>query len=93
MLAVYVYAGKVEGKYIPQGQPEVSKWVRRRLEKRREMLAQKKAKKEQKPLSPAAAAQAAEVRRLKEEEGLGNSDPRVEAAVAELLRLKALLEE
>ena len=48
-----------------------------------------KAKKEQKPLSPAAAAQAAEVRRLKEEEGLGNSDPRVEAAVAELLRLKA----
>ena len=51
--------------------------------------AKKKAKKEQKPLSPAAAAQAAEVRRLKEEEGLGNSDPRVEAAVAELLRLKA----
>ena len=51
--------------------------------------AKKKAKKEQKPLSPAAAAQAAEVRRLKEEEGLANSDPRVEAAVAELLRLKA----
>ena len=46
-------------------------------------------KKEQKPLGPQAAAQAAEVRRLKEEEGLANADPRVEAAVAELLRLKA----
>ena len=36
-------------------------------------------------------AQAAEVRRLKDEEGLGNKDPQVAAAVAELLRLKALL--
>ena len=34
-------------------------------------------------------AQAAEVRRLKEEEGLGKEDPKVAAAVAELLRLKA----
>ena len=31
--------------------------------------------------------------KLKEEQGLGNSDPEVKAAVAELLRLKALLEE
>ena len=38
-------------------------------------------------------AQAAVVRDLKEEQGLGNSDPEVKAAVAELLRLKALLEE
>lgn len=38
-------------------------------------------------------AQGAEVRRLKEEEGLGNQDPQVKAAVAELLRLKALAEE
>ena len=37
--------------------------------------------------------QAAVVRDLKEEQGLGNSDPEVKAAVAELLRLKALLEE
>ena len=37
------------------------------------------------------AAQGAEVRRLKEEEGLGNKDPKVEAAVAELLRLKAMM--
>ena len=35
-------------------------------------------------------AQATEVRRLKDE-GLGNKDPEVAAAVAELLRLKALL--
>ena len=38
-------------------------------------------------------AQAAVVRDLKEEQGLGNGDPEVKAAVAELLRLKALLEE
>ena len=38
-------------------------------------------------------AQAAVVRYLKEEQGLGNSDPEVKAAVTELLRLKALLEE
>ena len=38
-------------------------------------------------------AQAAVVRDLKEEQGLGNSDPEVKAAVAELLRLKGLLEE
>ena len=38
-------------------------------------------------------AQAAVVRDLKEEQGLGNSDPEVKAAVAELLRLKALLED
>ena len=38
-------------------------------------------------------AQAAVVRDLKEEQGLGNSDPEVKAAVTELLRLKALLEE
>ena len=37
--------------------------------------------------------QAAVVRDLKEEQGLGNGDPAVKAAVAELLRLKALLEE
>jgi len=37
--------------------------------------------------------QAAVVRDLKEEQGLGNSDPEVKAAVAELLRLKAMLEE
>ena len=36
-------------------------------------------------------AQAAEVRRLKDDEGLSNNDPEVAAAVAELLRLKALL--
>ena len=36
-------------------------------------------------------AQAAVVRDLKEEQGLGNSDPEVKAAVAELLRLKAML--
>ena len=40
----------------------------------------------------AADAQAKEVRRLKDE-GLGNKDPQVAAAVAELLRLKALLPE
>ena len=39
----------------------------------------------------AVAAQAKEVSRLKDEEGLGNKDPPVMAAVAELLRLKALL--
>ena len=39
----------------------------------------------------AVAAQAKEVGRLKDEEGLGNQDPPVKAAVAELLRLKALL--
>jgi len=38
-------------------------------------------------------AQAAVVRDLKEEQGLGNGDPEVKAAVAELLRLKAILEE
>lgn len=38
-------------------------------------------------------AQGLEVRRLKEEEGLTNGDDAVKAAVAELLRLKALLEE
>ena len=38
-------------------------------------------------------AQASVVRDLKEEQGLGNGDPEVKAAVAELLRLKALLEE
>lgn len=38
------------------------------------------------------AAQGAEVRRLKEEDGLANGDPAVASAVAELLRLKALLE-
>lgn len=43
-------------------------------------------------LEAAVAAQGAEVRRLKEEEGLANSDPQVKSAVAELLRLKALLE-
>ena len=37
------------------------------------------------------AAQGAEVRRLKEEEGLTKKDPRLSEAVAELLRLKALL--
>ena len=37
--------------------------------------------------------QAAVVRDLKEEQGLGNSDPEVKAAVAELLRLKGLLED
>jgi len=36
--------------------------------------------------------QGAEVRRLKEEDGMTNSDPAVKAAVAELLRLKALQE-
>ena len=36
-------------------------------------------------------AQGKEVKRLKGEEGLGNKDPQVSAAVAELLRLKALL--
>jgi len=41
----------------------------------------------------AVAAQAKEVGRLKDEEGLGNQDPPVKAAVAELLRLKALLPE
>ena len=41
----------------------------------------------------AVAAQAKEVSRLKDEEGLGNKDPPVMAAVAELLRLKALLPE
>ena len=41
----------------------------------------------------AVAAQAKEVGRLKDEEGLGNKDPPVLAAVAELLRLKALLPE
>ena len=38
-------------------------------------------------------AQAKEVSRLKGDEGLGNKDPQVEAAVAELLRLRALLPE
>ena len=38
-------------------------------------------------------AQAKEVSRLKGDEGLGNKDPQVEAAVAELLRLTALLPE
>ena len=38
-------------------------------------------------------AQGKEVKRLKDEEGLGNKDPQVAAAVAELLRLKALLPE
>lgn len=38
-------------------------------------------------------AQGVEVRRLKEEEGLGNQDPQVKEAVAELLRLKALAAE
>ena len=38
-------------------------------------------------------AQAAVVRDLKEEQGLGNGDQEVKAAVAELLRLKAILEE
>jgi len=38
-------------------------------------------------------AQGKEVKRLKGDEGLGNKDPQVEAAVAELLRLKALLPE
>ena len=37
-------------------------------------------------------AQAAVIRSLKEGDGLGNADPQVKAAVAELLRLKALLE-
>ena len=32
-------------------------------------------------------------KRLKDEEGLGNKDPQVAAAVTELLRLKALLPE
>jgi hypothetical protein len=41
-------------------------------------------------LEAAVTAQATEVRRLKDE-GLGNKDPEVAAAVAELLRLKALL--
>ena len=41
----------------------------------------------------AVAAQAKEVGRLKDEDGLGNKDPPVLAAVAELLRLKALLPE
>lgn len=36
-------------------------------------------------------AQGTEVRRLKEDEGLSNSDSAVKAAVAELLRLKAML--
>ena len=35
--------------------------------------------------------QAALIRKLKEEDGLGNSDAPVKEAVAELLRLKALL--
>ena len=39
----------------------------------------------------AVAAQGAKVRRLKEEEGLTKKDPRLAEAVAELLRLKALL--
>jgi len=38
----------------------------------------------------AIAEQGAEVRRLKEDKGLANGDPEVKAAVAELLRLKAL---
>ena len=42
-------------------------------------------------MAESVAAQAAEVRRLKEDEGLANADPAVKAAVAELLRLKALL--
>ena len=37
--------------------------------------------------------QAGVVRDLKEEQGLGNGDPEVKAAVAELLRLKGLLED
>ena len=44
-------------------------------------------------IEEAVAAQAAEVRRLKEDEGLGNKDEAVVAAVAELLRLKAELED
>ena len=42
-------------------------------------------------VAAAVEAQGVEVRRLKEEEGLGNKDPAVMVAVAELLRLKALL--
>ena len=42
------------------------------------------------PEGPSLVAQGAEVRRLKEDEGLGNKDPQVAAAVAELLRLKDL---
>ena len=38
-------------------------------------------------------AQAAVIRDLKEGQGLGNQDPEVKGAVAELLRLKALLED
>ena len=41
----------------------------------------------------AVTAQGALVRKLKEEDGLANGDPAVKAAVAELLRLKAVLEE
>lgn len=47
----------------------------------------------QEELEAAATAQALEVRRLKEEEGLGNKDSAVVDAVQELLRLKALVEE
>ena len=36
--------------------------------------------------------QAGRIRSLKEEQGLGNKDPQVQEAVAELLRLKAMLE-
>ena len=43
-------------------------------------------------LEEAVAAQAAEVRRLKEEEGKGNKDPEVVEAVGVLLKLKAALE-
>jgi len=55
---------------------------------------QKKQKKQKvdAPVDPAVAAQAAEVRRLKEEEGKDKDDPDVKAAVAELLRLKAAAE-
>jgi hypothetical protein len=39
-------------------------------------------------------AQGAAIRELKQgEQGLGNKDPQVKSAVAELLRLKSLLEE
>jgi len=43
-------------------------------------------------VAAAVTAQGKEVKRLKAE-GLGNKDPQVAAAVAELLRLKALLPE
>uniref|UniRef100_A0A7S4JB68 Uncharacterized protein n=1 Tax=Odontella aurita TaxID=265563 RepID=A0A7S4JB68_9STRA len=43
-------------------------------------------------LEEAVEAQAAAVRALKQEEGLGNKDPKVVEAVGELLRLKGLLE-